>query len=184
MLELKELYLQKNQIKCIEVMHNYPNLEELYLNDNPLSMVFPEAFMQMKRLTTLDMSNCKFKYPEQDMVFLKLVESSLTRLNLSYAFPKENLKSIDIFSFLNMDELDDLSLKKVGLIHLKKIDEIFPNLAVLDLADNQIFSIEYIEILHKLPMMAEISFKNNPICVHKHLKNMITDVVPQIEVIN
>lgn len=54
-------------------MHNYPNLEELYLNGNPLQMVFPEAFMQMKKLTTLDMSSCKFKYPEQDLVFLRLV---------------------------------------------------------------------------------------------------------------
>jgi hypothetical protein len=69
-------------------------------------------------------------------------------------------------------------LRKVGLIHLKKIDEIFPNIAVLDLADNKIFSVEYVEILHKLPMIAEISFKNNPICVHKHLKDMITDVIP------
>lgn len=165
-------------------MHNYPNLEELYLNGNPLQMVFPEAFMQMKKLTTLDMSSCKFKYPEQDLVFLRLVQSSLTRLYLNNAFPKENLQSIDIFSFLNMEELDDLQLRKVGLIHLKKIDEIFPNIAVLDVADNKIFSVEYVEILHKLPMMAEVSFKNNPICVHKHLKDMITDVVPQIEVIN
>jgi len=45
-------------------MHNYPNLEELYLNNNPLSVIFPEAFMQMKKLTTLDVSNSKFKYPE------------------------------------------------------------------------------------------------------------------------
>lgn len=89
-----------------------------------------------------------------------------------------------MFSFLKMEELDDLQLKKNGLIHLKKIDLIFPNLAVLDVADNKIFSVEYVEILHKLPMIAEVSFKNNPICVHKHLKDMVMDVVPQIEVVN
>ena len=72
-------------------MHNYPNLEELYLNNNPLSVIFPEAFMQMKKLTTLDVSNSKFKYPEQDLVFLKKVENSLTRLYMNSAFPNENL---------------------------------------------------------------------------------------------
>ena len=67
---------------------------------------------------------------------------------------------------------------------MKKIDQFFPNLAVLDVSDNKIFSVEYVEILHKLPMLAEVSFKNNPICVHKHLKDMVIDVVPQIEVVN
>ena len=32
--------------------------------------------------------------------------------------------------------------------------------------------------------MAEVSFKENPICVHKHLTEMVTDVVSQIEVVN
>jgi hypothetical protein len=35
-----------------------------------------------------------------------------------------------------------------------------------------------------LPNLAEVNFNENPVCVHKHLKEMVLDVVPNIEVIN
>lgn len=79
---------------------------------------------------------------------------------------------------MHFDELDDLSLKGVGLLNLNKIEQIFPNVSVLDLANNKIFQIEAIEILHKLDSIAEINLLENPICVHKHLKEMVQDVVP------
>ena len=60
----------------------------------------------------------------------------------------------------------------------------FPNLAVLDLGKNRIFSVEAIEELHTLSSLAEVSFKDNPVCVHKHLQEMVQQVVPDIEVIN
>lgn len=41
-----------------------------------------------------------------------------------------------------------------------------------------------IEELHKLPELSDINFKDNPICVHKHLAEMVQDVIPDIEVIN
>jgi hypothetical protein len=44
--------------------------------------------------------------------------------------------------------------------------------------------VEAIEVLHKLDNLAEISFLDNPICVHKHLKEMLLDVVPGLEAIN
>jgi hypothetical protein len=44
--------------------------------------------------------------------------------------------------------------------------------------------VEAIEVLHKLDNLAEVSFLDNPICVHKHLKEMLLDVVPGLEVIN
>ena len=40
------------------------------------------------------------------------------------------------------------------------------------------------EELHKLPNLSEVSFEGNPICVHKHLTEMVRDVVPEIEVVN
>ena len=83
-----------------------------------------------------------------------------------------------------MPELDELSLKQVGLLQIKNIDKLFPNLSVLDLTKNRIFSVEAIEELHKLDMLAEVSFKDNPVCVHKHLNEMVQQVVPNIEVIN
>lgn len=55
LLEMKELRLDRNQIKTIEAIHSFPNLEELYLNSNPISMVFPEAFSQFRDLKILQM---------------------------------------------------------------------------------------------------------------------------------
>jgi Leucine-rich repeat (LRR) protein len=72
-----------------------------------------------------------------------------------------------------MPELDELSIKQLGLISIKGIDKLFPNLAVLDLSKNRIFSVEAIEELHKLDSLAEVSFNDNPVCVHKHLKDMV-----------
>jgi len=103
---------------------------------------------------------------------------------LNSAFPKQNLESIDVFSFLKMQDLDDLQLKQVGLLHLQGIADIFPSLECLDLADNKIFSVEALEELHKLEDLSDVSFKNNPICIHKHLEEMVMTVVPNIEVVN
>ena len=115
------------------------------------------------------MNNSKFKWPKEDLLFLKKIEGTLARLSLNYAFPKENVETIEIFKFLNMPELDDFSIRGVGLLNIKGIAEIFPNLSILDLSNNKIFSVEAIEELHKLEELAEVSFKENPICVHKHL---------------
>jgi hypothetical protein len=115
---------------------------------------------------------------------LKKLEGSLFRLSLDHAFPKENLDSFEMFSFLKMEKLEELSLQKVGILNLNCIEKCFPNITCLDLAKNKIFGVEAIEALHKLPELAEVSFKENPICVHKHLTEMVTDVVPKIEVVN
>jgi len=58
---------------------------------------------------------------------------------LNEAFPKKNLDRIDLLSFMHFDDLDDLSLKGVGLLNLNKIDQIFPNVSVLDFGGNKIF---------------------------------------------
>ena len=64
------------------------------------------------------------------------------------------------------------------------ISDHFPNLTNLDLGYNKIFKVEAIEELHTLSDLAEVSFHENPICVHKHLKEMVCDVVPNIEMVN
>lgn len=132
----------------------------------------------------MSLDRVKFKYPEEALAFLKRVEGSLTRLTLDSAFPKENLDSFEYFTFLKMDRLEELSVQKVGLLNLNGIEKCFPNVTCLDLAKNKIFAVEAVEALHKLPELAEVSFKDNPICVHKHLTEMVTDVVPKIEVVN
>jgi len=132
----------------------------------------------------LIMNDAKLRLPTQDLLFLKKLEGSLTRLSLNNSFPNENLDSLTCFSGLHMPELDDLSLQKVGLLCISGIADNFPALTHLDLAYNKIFKVEAIEELHTLEDLAEVSFKENPICVHKHLKEMVCDVVPNIEVVN
>ena len=39
------------------------------------------------------MNNSKFKWPKEDLLFLKKIEGSLARLSLNYAFPKENVET-------------------------------------------------------------------------------------------
>ena len=69
--------------------------------------------------------------------------------------------------FVDLPELEDLSIQNNGIISLVGIDEKFPNLTVLDVSNNKIFSIENVDILSDLPNLAEINITNNPIGVHK-----------------
>jgi Leucine-rich repeat (LRR) protein len=85
-------------------------------------------------------------------------------------FPKNNLESTSAFSMFKFENLDDLSLRNNGILNIKRIEEFAPNLTVLDLSHNKIFSVEAVEALHKLKNLAEVNFSENPICVHKHLK--------------
>ena len=173
MLDMRELFVQGNKLQCIEGLTSYPNIEELDLSDNPITMIFPGAFNSNKALQVLVLNNTKFKWPKEDLLFLKKVEGTLARLSMNNAFPKENVENIDVFQFLNMTELDDLSLRGVGLLNIKGISDSFPNISLLDLSYNRIFSVEAVEELHKLSELAEVSFKENPLCVHKHLTQMV-----------
>lgn len=66
-------------------------------------------------------------------------------------------------------DLEELYLKSNGLLSVKDISQKFPKLVILDLSNNKIFSVDAIEALEPLESLAEVSFMNNPICVHKHL---------------
>ena len=147
-------------------------------------MIFPEALSPVKELRFLAIDNLKLRYPDQDLIFLKKVENTLTRLSMNGTFYKQNMESTSVLQIFKFEQLDDLGIRSNGLLNIKKIEEFAPNLTVLDLSGNKIFSVEAVEALHKLKSLAEINFSDNPICVHKHLKEMITDVVPEIEVIN
>ena len=59
-----------------------------------------------------------------------------------------------------------------------------PNLEVLDLTDNQIMVLSQLENLKKLTYLAEVSVKENPICIHKSVVEMIYEQTPQIETVN
>lgn len=57
----------------------------------------------------------------------------------------KDLQTLD--AFLELPELEDLSLQSNGLISILGIEVLFPNLTVLDLAHNKIFSVDNIDIL-------------------------------------
>ena len=59
-----------------------------------------------------------------------------------------------------------------------------PNLEVLDLTDNQIMILSQLENLKKLTHLAEVSVKENPICIHKSVVEMIYEQSPHIETVN
>ena len=69
--------------------------------------------------------------------------------------------------FVELPELEDLSMQSNGIISLDGIAEKFPNLTVLDASNNKIFSVENVDILSELPNLAEVNVNNNPICIHK-----------------
>lgn len=68
---------------------------------------------------------------------------------------------------VELPELEDLSLQANGIISLIGIEEKFPNLTVLDVSHNKIFSVANVELLSELPNLAEVNIQNNPICVHR-----------------
>lgn len=72
---------------------------------------------------------------------------------------------------VELPELEDLSIQNNGIISLIGIDEKFPNLTVLDISFNRIFSIANLDLLSSLSNLAEVNFQNNPICVHRDLKD-------------
>lgn len=150
-------------------MHSYPKLEELNLSQNPIVMIFPNAFKSNECLESLFLDDIKMKWPKDDLIFLKKLDQSLNKLSLSNAFPKKNLEDITMFDFTCFKYLDELTMQGVGLIRVVGISTIFPSLTLLDLGNNKIFSVDAIEELHKLPQISEVNFKENPICAHKHL---------------
>ena len=93
MLELRDLDLSGNQIKVIKTANSYPKLEELNLSKNPISRIYPEAFHPTQSLRKLYLDNVLFKWPERDLVFLKKLEGSLTKLSLNDSFTDNQLES-------------------------------------------------------------------------------------------
>lgn len=121
MIELKELNLSQNRIKTIECIKNVPNLDQLNLNENPISLIFPDAFTQVNELGTLLLDKVAIKNPFQDLEFLKKLEGHLSMLSMNNAFPKQNLTSLDALSFLKMSSCLNVHLQGVGLEDLDKI---------------------------------------------------------------
>ena len=72
------------------------------------------------------MDKVNLKNPINDLEFLKKLENNLTMLSMNFAFPRQNLTSIDVFSFLKMTSCLNVHLKGVGLEYLDQINEIFP----------------------------------------------------------
>jgi Leucine-rich repeat (LRR) protein len=63
-------------------------------------------------------------------------------------------------------------------MNIENIEVKYPNLQVLDLRGNKIFSIDAVDILYKLKHLHTVNFSRNPIMVHAHLEEMIRESAP------
>ena len=75
-------------------------------------------------------------------------------------------------------------MRGVGLVSIANIKKKLPNLVYLDVRDNNISSFDLIGSLKELPEFADINLRDNPICIHRHLKDEIIQHLPFIERIN
>lgn len=75
------------------------------------------------------------------------------------------MQTID--DLINLPDLENLSLTHNGIISLMGLEEKFPNLTVLDVSHNKIFSVQNLDIFAELPNLAEVNLDGNPICIHK-----------------
>ena len=171
MIELKELHAARNKIQHLKPLQHFPNVEEISLSGNPLTSIPQDAFNNCIKLLNLQMDELPLRYPSQDLVFLAStpqlnvrieIYNSLQRLSLNKCF--KDMQTLD--DFVDLPELEDISLKGNGIISIIGIDEKFPNLTVLDISHNRIFSVENVDLLRELPNLAEIFINDNPICIH------------------
>jgi len=50
--------------------------------------------------------------------------------------------------------------------------------------DNKVNRIQDIDVLKNLTELAEISFENNPICIHENISQIVEEVCPNLEAVN
>lgn len=95
LIELKSLCLSRNKITQIRTIYGYPNLEELELDNNPLTRVHPQATMNIKNLQSLDLSHCKFQNVHQDeLKFLKRLQK-LKSLYMNFCYEETDYQTLD-----------------------------------------------------------------------------------------
>jgi Leucine-rich repeat (LRR) protein len=182
LIDLKSLTLSHNKITQIKHFYGYPNLEELYLQSNPLSRVHPKASFQIKELQLINLSNCAFlnQHPDE-FKFLKAF-SNLKKLQMNQCFVESDFENIELLP--GLFELEELELSNVGLLYVDGIEAKYPMLRYLDLSRNKIFSLQQLELICKLKKLTSLTVTSTPLMAHIELTNMIMEQAPQIEVIN
>lgn len=166
----------------IKDIYGYPNLEELYLNSNPLERVHPKATTQIKLLQIIDLRKCQFKNAHPDeLKFLRHL-TNLQRLDLSNCFAEADCKDLSIIP--GVFTVENLSLGGIGLLNISGIEKKFPILRTLDLKANKIFSVDAVDTLYYLKKLRIVNFEHCPIMMHIHFNQLVQDAAPQVEVVN
>ena len=174
--------LSGNQIKSIKyIIYGYPKIQDVSLRGNPLHSIAHNAFKECTDLQTLDICNIKLKNYRGDLNFLKAC-NNLTTLKMSGCFVEQGFQ--DISEIPDLINLERLELRDVGLLHLTGISEKFQMLEVLDLQDNKIYELDAIDDLKLLNYLVELNLLDNPLMIHKSLKDDIVEAIPMIEVLN
>ena len=80
--------------------------------------------------------------------------------------------------------LQRLDLQGVGLESLSGAKELVPNLAYLDVADNNLYSFDLIGDLSTLTDFVDLNLKDNPVCIHSDLRDEVVAQMPTLERFN
>ena len=169
LLDLDTLNLGGNQITSIkQIIYGYPKIQEISLKGNPLHSIIHNAFKECTDLQTLDICNIKLKNYRGDLNFLQAC-TNLTTLKMSGCFVERDFQEISgIPGLINLERLE---VRDVGLLHLTGISERFQMLEVLDLQDNKIYELDAIDDLKLLSYLVELNLLDNPLMIHRSLKD-------------
>ena len=182
LLDLETLNLGGNKIEEIKhIIYGYPKVQDISLKGNPLYRIVHNAFRECVDLQTLDIENIKLRNVRGDINFLK-GRNNLTTLKMSNCFVDKDFHDINIIP--ELQNLERLVIREVGLLHLTDISFKFPMIEVLDLQDNKIFELQAIEDLKLLTYLVELNLLDNPLVIHKSLHDDILEAIPMIEVLN
>uniref|UniRef100_T1JCT7 Protein phosphatase 1 regulatory subunit 7 n=1 Tax=Strigamia maritima TaxID=126957 RepID=T1JCT7_STRMM len=150
---LTHLYLQNNRIEKIENLESLINLTKLYLNDNCITVV--ENLHNNINLTELHVENQHFEPCEQllfDPNTLKTLSKCVQILNIS----KNNMNNL----------LDLICLHQ---------------LVSLNASTNQLNDLKQtVHVVNKLPNLVQLDLSSNPICKQPHYRKGITTMAARL----
>lgn len=177
------LSLESNKLTKINrnTFSGLSQLTRLYLSENQIQSIHPDAFIDLKDLEILRLNNNKLKTLD-DQVFkaqtklnelyidsngIETIGNSLTTLtSLERLSLKSNpISDIDLVKFAKLSKLEKLDLEKTGLDMTRynvSSDEWYETqLFNLNLASNNITTVESLKVLTIFPILETLNLSGN-----------------------
>jgi acidic leucine-rich nuclear phosphoprotein 32 family protein B len=115
----------------------------------------------------------------EDKAFLEgFTETQFLSLNTT------GLKSLQ--NLPQMEKLERLELQdnKFTGEHLGVLCQLYPNLRILKLSNNQIKTVEELSVLKGCEKLEALDVNNNPLCTNEGYAKVVRELVPQVEVVD